>query len=168
MSSSKQRKPKAGTAASRPSAFQPFSKPISQITVVDPVDAERADYVICMRLADATPTMMHVPQNLVGRCSRCNERVIFSAKSAKTPPRLCLVCYEAQPPPEESASGETEEAQHWVTQAILEETLLAIAAADAEAARMRSGSLLNREANPPGIVPTSLSIFDRGSRGLPN
>ncbi len=65
------------------------------IKVVDDAAAEKADYIVCMRLLGGVQNLAMIPASRIGKCARCNETVYWSPVAPKKPPRLCLECFEA-------------------------------------------------------------------------
>ena len=59
------------------------------IEIVSEEEAEKADFVVCVRANQKTP----FDDNETGVCSKCGEAVQFRPHAPKTPPRLCMECY---------------------------------------------------------------------------
>jgi hypothetical protein len=68
---------------------------LTPINVVSDAEAEAADYLLCVRLAD-DPGLF--PDNVLGACCACGLAVVFRPHSPKRPPRLCLQCAAALGP----------------------------------------------------------------------
>ena len=73
------------------------------IRAVDPAEAEKADFVVCMRVPDMGP----VPtgddalsafqrqvraRSTIEQCSGCGHDVLVDSLSPKTPKRICFHC----------------------------------------------------------------------------
>lgn len=90
--------------------------------VIDQDAAEQAEFVVCMRLAGNERNRGLVAETVLGFCSRCKEPVYWSVTAPKTPPRLCLVCLEAQQGHRLGQGEPTELPIGGVTEAVLAES----------------------------------------------
>jgi hypothetical protein len=59
------------------------------IRVVSDAEAERCDYMVCVRLADDPGAFT---DNLQGECCACGALVIFRPYAPAMPPRICVEC----------------------------------------------------------------------------
>ncbi len=57
--------------------------------VVTPEEAERADFVVCIRKGEPSP----FTDNLEGECAWCGHAVAFRPHAPKNPPRVCGACF---------------------------------------------------------------------------
>lgn len=60
-----------------------------RIRVVSEAEAERSDYVVCVRLADDPGAFA---DNLQGQCCACGAAVIFRPYTPAKPARICVEC----------------------------------------------------------------------------
>ena len=58
------------------------------IKIVSNEEAERADFVVCVRAGSPSP----FPDNETGICSRCGHPIIFRPYMPKAPPKICVEC----------------------------------------------------------------------------
>jgi len=59
-------------------------------TLVSPDEAERVDYVVCMRDVPGQPRAP-LAQHF-GNCSRCLHAIYWASSAPKRPPRVCVEC----------------------------------------------------------------------------
>lgn len=60
------------------------------VKVVSDEEAERADYLVCLRADLPTP----FDDNETGECCKCGVAVQFRPYSPKAPPRVCFECFQ--------------------------------------------------------------------------
>lgn len=68
--------------------------------VISDEEAAKAEFIICVREADPRPPFT---DNLVGRCVRCGERVVFRWHMPLNVPKLCVHCLPDQVEEDEAA-----------------------------------------------------------------
>jgi hypothetical protein len=95
-------------------------KSVSNLTIVDPDQAKKADLLICIRVADAAPASMFINGQRIGECIDCGERVLISPTAPAGVPPLCHICYDLRP--------EESDIQMHVTKATIAEFVEAIVA----------------------------------------
>jgi hypothetical protein len=59
-----------------------------KILVVSPEEAEKCEYLICVR----TTVPAYFPDDLIGECCSCQQPVRYRPTSPKAPPRICMEC----------------------------------------------------------------------------
>lgn len=63
-----------------------MSDPI--IKIVSDEDAERADFVVCLRVGASSP----FTDNETGTCTRCGHAIFFRPYVPQKPPKICMQC----------------------------------------------------------------------------
>lgn len=63
------------------------ARPI-KVTVVSPAQAERAEFVICLRLGEWTPFL----DNIETDCAICHQRIVHRLDAPRRPAKICLDC----------------------------------------------------------------------------
>jgi hypothetical protein len=64
-------------------------KKVLNIPIVSDEEAEKADFVVCVR----SPGPKYFPDNEYGHCVVCGHLVTFRPYMPKKPQRLCLECF---------------------------------------------------------------------------
>jgi hypothetical protein len=58
------------------------------IAVVSNEEAEKATFVVCLRLGEPSP----FTDNEYGKCAHCGHGIFFRPYVPTTPPKICLQC----------------------------------------------------------------------------
>lgn len=59
------------------------------ITITDHQEAEKADYYVCLRVADDPHEF---PDNMTGFCAQCGVPIIYRPHAPITPKKICTTC----------------------------------------------------------------------------
>jgi hypothetical protein len=59
-----------------------------EIEVIPDEEAEKVDYVVCVRVGTPSP----FDDNLTAFCCKCGTKVIHRWHAPRTPPKICLEC----------------------------------------------------------------------------
>jgi hypothetical protein len=65
---------------------------LKQVKVVSDAEAEKADFVVCVRKGPSPFT-----DNMTGVCSRCGVEVMFRWHAPRKPPKICVECATKAP-----------------------------------------------------------------------